>query len=72
MTVRCNAHGEIGFLKDLYRLNVALTSARARIIVVGDRATVTMKTEEEESSRVWERLVRGAGEGEGDVEGVFV
>ena len=64
VTVRCNVHGEIGFLKDLRRLNVAMTRARAGVVIVGDRLTLTMKREEEESSRVWERLIRAAGEAE--------
>jgi superfamily I DNA and/or RNA helicase len=67
VTVRCNVHAEIGFLKDLRRMNVALTRARAGIIVVGDRATLTGKCGEEESCRVWERWIRDAGKGEVEV-----
>lgn len=38
--VRSNERGEIGFLRDLRRLNVALTRARRLLVVVGDSATV--------------------------------
>ena len=38
--VRSNASGEIGFLGDTRRTNVALTRARRSLIVVGDSATL--------------------------------
>ncbi|MFT4559523.1 MAG: ATP-dependent RNA/DNA helicase IGHMBP2, partial [Planctomycetaceae bacterium] len=38
--VRSNAEGEIGFLSDARRMNVALTRARRKLIVIGDSATV--------------------------------
>lgn len=41
VTVRCNAHGDLGFLRDMRRLNVAITRAKAGIIVIGDEATLT-------------------------------
>ncbi len=38
--VRSNAKGEIGFLQDYRRMNVAMTRARKQLIVVGDSATI--------------------------------
>ncbi|KAH7174564.1 AAA domain-containing protein [Fusarium flagelliforme] len=57
VTVRCNAHREIGFLKDVRRVNVALTRARSALIVIGNRATLTGGPADEESSKMWERLL---------------
>jgi superfamily I DNA and/or RNA helicase len=39
--VRSNREGEVGFLADTRRMNVALTRARRKLIVIGDSATIT-------------------------------
>jgi ATP-dependent RNA/DNA helicase IGHMBP2 len=39
--VRSNSDGEIGFLSDVRRTNVALTRARRKLIVIGDSATLS-------------------------------
>lgn len=38
--VRSNSQGEIGFLKDYRRMNVAMTRARKQLVVIGDSATI--------------------------------
>ncbi len=38
--VRSNEKGEIGFLKDYRRMNVALTRAQKKLVVIGDSATI--------------------------------
>ena len=38
--VRSNAEGQIGFLSDLRRMNVAITRARMKLIILGDASTL--------------------------------
>ena len=39
--VRSNLKGEIGFLSDTRRMNVAMTRAKRKLIMVGDSATLS-------------------------------
>lgn len=39
--VRTNDNGQIGFLSDLRRMNVAITRARMKLIILGDSSTLT-------------------------------
>lgn len=67
-TVRSNASGDIGFLEDERRLNVALTRAQLGRILIGNEATLCAKREAEPgaeggaaprpASTVWERAVK--------------
>ncbi len=52
-TVRCNDNGEIGFLNDLRRLNVAITRAKRKLIIVGNRDTLN-------SNKVYKKLINTA------------
>lgn len=38
---RSNDRGEIGFLQDIRRMNVAITRAKKKLVVIGDSATVS-------------------------------
>lgn len=39
--VRANDEGQIGFLRDLRRMNVAMTRARMKLIIIGNASTMT-------------------------------
>lgn len=39
--VRANEAGQIGFLKDIRRMNVAITRARMKLLILGDASTLT-------------------------------
>ena len=39
--VRSNEHGQIGFLSDLRRMNVAMTRARMKLLIFGNRETLS-------------------------------
>ncbi|MBN2143261.1 MAG: AAA family ATPase [Candidatus Aureabacteria bacterium] len=39
--VRSNSHGDLGFLKDYRRMNVAWTRAKRQLIVIGDSSTLS-------------------------------
>ncbi len=39
--VRSNTEGNIGFLSDIRRMNVAMTRARKKLVVIGDSATIS-------------------------------
>lgn len=39
--VRSNAEGQIGFLRDLRRMNIAMTRARMKLIIIGDSGTLS-------------------------------
>jgi superfamily I DNA and/or RNA helicase len=38
---RSNNHGEIGFLSDIRRMNVGMTRARRKLLLVGDSSTLS-------------------------------
>ena len=49
--VRSNEHGQIGFLSDLRRMNVAMTRARMKLLIFGNRATLS-------HSSFYQRLIK--------------
>ncbi|KAJ6290834.1 hypothetical protein OIU78_026562 [Salix suchowensis] len=55
-TVRCNANGDIGFLSNRQRVNVALTRARYCLWILGNGSTLV------NSDSIWKNLVTDAKE----------
>lgn len=63
--VRSNAAGDIGFLKDLRRMNVAITRARMKVIILGD---VKALTRHPFYKRLWDYVERARQRYQGDEE----
>lgn len=54
-TVRCNMEGDIGFVEDHRRLNVAWTRPKLALIIVGDRKTLS-------TNPLWVRALQACAE----------
>ncbi|KAL1647121.1 hypothetical protein SLS58_002892 [Diplodia intermedia] len=68
VTTRCNVHGHLGFLADMRRLNVAVTRAKAGIVVVGHGDTLGGGVEADApSKRTWRRFLAACREVRVDV-----
>jgi regulator of nonsense transcripts 1 len=61
VTVRCNVHYDLGFLTDMRRLNVVMTRAKAGVVLIGHKNTLTgvaAGVAADESKLVWRRLLQ--------------
>lgn len=61
VSVRCNVHLDIGCLRDKRLLNAVMTGARAGIIIIGDKLTLTGMPEgchDAGSKEIWARLLK--------------
>jgi superfamily I DNA and/or RNA helicase len=54
--VRSNTDGAIGFLADVRRMNVALTRARRKLLVIGDSATLAAEPFYQRLIEYWEAI----------------
>jgi regulator of nonsense transcripts 1 len=60
VSVRCNAHLELGYLRDARLMNTVMMGAKAGIIIIGDKPTLTGMEEnscDTESKAMWGRLL---------------
>ena len=71
VTVRCNVHGNIGFLRDMRRLNVVLTRARSALVIIGDRDTLTGQGLASKKFATVPEVHDGKDKGEGEEEDAF-
>ncbi|KAK4182258.1 RNA dependent RNA polymerase-domain-containing protein [Podospora australis] len=58
VTVRCNLDRQLGFMDDFRRMNVAMTRAKAGVIVIGNKETL-VNSQDEEGAGLWRRLIQG-------------
>lgn len=55
VTVRCNAHHDLGDLRDGWQVQAVLTGAKAGLIIVGDKET--LRGAGDTSNGIWSRLI---------------